>query len=190
MIEAHIWTPRLLDIPILPTPSVTPEIEKALLCMRIQLKERLPKLFFEDKTIIVSVSIKHFGPSDLQRLLDEINELVDRMDVPLQVRRSDSTVDVCAREITKASILLWLTAELGLSKDKIAAFGDSPPDADMIRVAAPLMCGAPSNAHRFIQDLVKERGGYVSEYPCPEGTFQAILSVLLGLIRRATHGGC
>lgn len=185
----HLWTPSILHVPPYRNPAVTDDVVAALDDLKGFLKKDVLKMFptayLEEKRVLASVNFKELSSEDREWLKEQIEQRISTYDIPLQLHVSDATFDAGGWGINKGTAVPRIAKELGLNPGKIAAFGDSPGDLPMLEAATFGMLGCPANAHKEVQDLVRKRHGYISQWHCLEGTLDAILEV----IRRAALGG-
>lgn len=177
----HVIMPAVLKAPPQVPSSVTPEMQRALLELKLWLvNEGLPPgVFLEPKTILLSLNWSQ-APEECDRLVETIWGYISRFGLPLYVSVSDATLDVGIEGVNKASGLSTVIAGLGRKAEemKILAVGDSRNDMDLLNVSLPGMCGCPANSHPTVKEHVKTQGGIVSEYLNLAGTLDALSQLI------------
>lgn len=140
--------------------------------------DSVPGTFLEEKRVIVSVNIQGVNADEQKSLKQKLENRLGKYGVPLRVDQSDATLDVCHREVNKASSLFEVIGKLGVNGGKIVAVGDSMNDLDMLQAASPGLLGCPSNSHSRVKDFVQERGGVVAKHPYLAGTLDVLRQIL------------
>ena len=91
------------------------------------------------------LSVFSEDPARIPVLADEIREFVRRYtDDPVEISASHYYLNISLRGVTKGSALRMLASERGLSREEIAAIGDTEGDLPLREEAAFFAC--PSNA--------------------------------------------
>ena len=81
---------------------------------------------------------------------------------------NEGMVDIVPALGGKMNSIAYLLTKTGFSIDEIVALGNDTNDLDMLSIAMQVAC--PGNAKPEVKRIVGEKGGYVSAYPCHEGT--------------------
>lgn len=124
----------------------------------------------EPKETLFCLFPKEIG--DLEKLQMNLQEIVALNNLNLTVVRNPDSIDVLQSGINKATGLGHLCQWLNLEPKDIIAFGDSYNDQEMLAyVDYPITL---SNAKVEIKELVKNRGGYISNLRAGKGVLEAV----------------
>ncbi len=88
-----------------------------------------------------------------------------------------SAVDITPHGIDKFTALLLLSTKMGWDlSHEVAAIGDTKGDLTVLQNVAFPMC--PANAIEEVKELVRNRGGYVSDYPTVVGAVDCMIQLI------------
>jgi hydroxymethylpyrimidine pyrophosphatase-like HAD family hydrolase len=180
----HFYTPRLLEEPPRLSPLVSVEALEALHELKGLLLRRAHDLAsmrvqLEPKVLLVSLNVRETPSAEIERLVEGIDGHIMRWRLPLQIHRSDATIDIGALGVSKAAAFHRLLEEVAHAPGRVAVCGDSRNDIDLLELGTTGMVGCPSNADERVKRLVRDRHGVISRYPYLHGTLDALLRMLV-----------
>jgi HAD superfamily hydrolase (TIGR01484 family) len=101
-----------------------------------------------------------------------LREIIQKEKFNLYAIEHVDAVDIMQEGLSKEVGLTVLSEHLGISLEDMIGFGDGRNDLEMLScVGYPV---AVANAVDDIKDVVKKRGGYISESKCGEGVLEAV----------------
>lgn len=176
----HLYTPAVLDVPPQVGPAVTPEVHEALFELKrwLAFEPLPPSLYIEPKRFLLSVHVGQATAVDKQRWMEKLHEQIVTRGMPLQLHASDATIDIGARGLDKATAYAMVREALHLPAGRLAAFGDSVNDVELLRVAGWRRCGCPRNAAEPVKALVRHQQGFIAPYPYLWGTLHTLRAML------------
>jgi hypothetical protein len=180
----HFYTSSLLDEPPRLSPLVSTEARESLHDLKGLLLSRAYDLAatgvqLEPKVLLVSLNVRQTTSSEKRRLIERIDGHITTWRLPLQIHRSDATIDVGALGVSKATAFHRLLEEVGYAPGNIAVCGDSRNDLDLLELGTNGMVGCPSNADERVKRFVKDSHGVISRYPYLRGTLDALQRMLV-----------
>lgn len=111
-------------------------------------------------------------PGECEASLPEIEAFVAAETPALRAFHTPFSVDVIARELTKANALAWTARSEGLEVSELAFIGDTVGDAEAIHVAG--LGVAPANS----DDAARDAADFVTPGEAVEGVLQAYRACL------------
>jgi phosphoserine phosphatase len=176
----HLYTPAVLEVPPQVGPAVTPEVHEALFELKrwLEFEPLPPSMYIEPKRLLLSVHVGHATAMEKQCWLAKLHEQIATRGMPLQLHASDATMDIGACGLDKATAYAMVRESLHLPAGRLAAFGDSVNDVELLRIAGWRRCGCPRNAAEPVKVLVRHQQGFVSPYPYLRGTLDTLEALL------------
>jgi len=115
--------------------------------------------------------------SEMDSILSYVDELLEEWQ---DVHYMHNTVYMrfAHKDYHKGECLRYVAAHYGVNADRCFAMGDGHNDVEMLDSKYALHFACPSNSPRDVQELVTQRGGYVSKYKAAEGVIDALNKLL------------
>lgn len=145
--------------------------------LKDNLKEWLPMYDIpteadNDKEVILALDRK--PRVDLDFFVKEVEEVLKKKGLVLNVTRSDEMINVMPAGVDKGVGLRKVLEILGINRDGVVAVGDAPNDLPLLREAGYAV--AVANAHKTL----KAEADYVSRHPDGEGVSELIHMIMKG----------
>lgn len=154
-------------------------------------KSSLDKLFLEIEELFPHIgwwrqeddcnSIEVEDPADLEGIAGYITEFLARHP-DISVQRAGPYLRFCHAEYNKGTALQQVCVLTGMNPNKVCIFGDGYNDLDTLLINGQAHCAAPSNAVDTLQNLIRERGGYISSHSSSRGVMDALEKYVFPLI--------
>ncbi|MBI2123654.1 MAG: HAD family phosphatase [Candidatus Wildermuthbacteria bacterium] len=169
---------------IMLNPALTPQVQAAFVQIRKErmpkIMERFPQLFeYPGNQIQLTLERKHGVREPIDNFYAAVRgELADFEEQGLlTVRSSKIAIDISpvgsdGAPLDKASGVRFLGQQTGIDPAKMLGIGDSRGDLPMFRTVG--MVGCPTDASEECRQLVKERGGHLSEFRYASGVVDVI----------------
>ncbi|MGC1121550.1 MAG: HAD family hydrolase [Candidatus Methanofastidiosia archaeon] len=108
---------------------------------------------------------------DIPKVSQDLENIIETENLNLYVIAHVDAVDVMQNGLSKRTGLTVVTEHLGISFEEMIGVGDGMNDLEMLScVGYPV---AVANAHERIKEIVRERGGYISQEKFGEGVLEA-----------------
>lgn len=118
-------------------------------------------------------SIEVENPGDLGKIAHFIACFIEQHP-DLSIQRAGPYLRFCHAHYNKGTALRQVTGLFGIREGNVCIFGDGYNDTDTLLANPEALCACPRNAVPALSGLIRDRGGFISDFAASKGVMDSL----------------